>query len=115
MRIVFAVAVTLMLAVSGFAADFEGFLVDKACSDKAVKDGYKVAGAHSKDCALMDGCADSGFGILTADNRYLLFDTAGSKKAVAAIKASSKKDNFKVKVSGKVDGSTIKVSKIKIV
>lgn len=96
------------------AAEVEGYLMDKACSAKAVKDGYAKAAGHVKDCALMDGCLQSGFGVLTADNKYLLFDKAGSKKAVAALEASKKNDNLKVKVTGDIKGNTITVAKIEL-
>jgi hypothetical protein len=114
MRIAIAFATMLACALSGAAADIEGFLVDKVCSAKAIKDGYQKAGAHVKDCALMDGCVTSGFGVLTADNKYILFDPAGAKKAIAALEASKKSDNFKVKVSGDLKGNTIKVASIQI-
>ena len=114
MRVAVVVCVMMACALSGAAADVEGFLVDKACSAKAIKDGYQKAGAHAKDCALMDGCITSGFGVLTADNRYILFDPAGAKKAIAALEASKKSDNFKVKVSGDLKGNTIKVTSIQI-
>ena len=114
MRIAFAFLLMTALALTASAAEIEGFLIDKACSAKAVKDGYKAAGAHNKDCALMDGCGDSGFGVLTADNKYLLFDKEGSKKATAALQASKKSDNLKIKVTGDISGNTIKVASIKI-
>lgn len=114
MRIAAVICLTLASALSGAAADIEGFLIDKACSAKAVKDGYAKGGAHVKDCALMDGCINSGFGVLTSDNKYILLDPAGSKKAIAALQASKKSDNLKVKVSGDLKGNTIKVTTIQI-
>jgi hypothetical protein len=103
-----------LLMASATAAEVEGFLVDKACSARIVKAGQKAAASHNKDCALMDGCADSGFGVLTADNRFLTFDKEGSKKAAAALEASKKSDNLKIKVTGDVSGETMKVASIKI-
>jgi len=114
MRIAAVCFIALACALSGAAAEIEGFLVDKACSAKATKDGYQKAGAHNKDCALMDGCINSGFGVLTSDNKYILFDPAGAKKAIAALEASKKSDNLKVKVSGDLKGNTIKVATIQI-
>jgi len=56
----------------------------------------------------------SGYGVFTADNKYLVFDAAGNEQAAAALKSSKKKDNLKVKVSGEVDGETIKVASLKL-
>src|SRR5262245_10102991 len=114
MKMRFAGVLALTIAANCWGADIEGYLVDKACSAKAVKDGYNAAGKHNKDCALMDGCKDSGFGVLTADNKYIQFDKDGAKKAVAALEASKKNDNLKVKVTGDVKGNTIKVQSITI-
>lgn len=105
---------SLVLVVPAFSAELEGYLMDKACSARAVKNGYKAAGSHNKDCALMDGCHNTGFGVLTADNKYILFDKAGSAKAKAALEKSSKADNLKVKVTGDVTGNTMKVTAVQI-
>ena len=114
MKFLYATLITLTLSLTVSAADVEGFLIDKACSAKAVKDGYAKAGAHSKDCLQMDGCADSGMGVLTADNKYILFDKDGAKKATAALAASKKNENVKIKVSGDVKGNTMTVKSISI-
>ena len=94
------------------AAEVEGVLMDKMCSMKAVKDGQKAATMHTRQCAMMPDCEKSGYGVFTADNKYLVFDTAGNEQAAAALKSSKKKDNLKVKVSGEVTGDTIKVASL---
>ena len=96
------------------AADVDGVLMDKMCSMKAMKDGQSAAAMHTKECALMPDCQKSGYGVFTADGRYLKFDAAGDEKAAAALQKTTKKDNLKVKVSGKVEGDTIKVTKVNI-
>ena len=94
------------------AAEVEGVLMDKMCSMKALKDGQKVATMHTRQCAMMPDCEKSGYGVFTADNKYLVFDAAGNEQAAAALKSSKKKDNLKVKVSGEVTGDTIKVASL---
>ena len=96
------------------AAEVEGVLMDKMCSMKALKDGQKAATMHTRQCAMMPDCEKSGYGVFTADNKYLVFDAAGNEQAAAALKSSKKKDNLKVKVSGEVDGETIKVASLKL-
>ncbi len=96
------------------AAEVEGVLMDKMCSMKAAKEGQKAATMHTRHCAMMPDCEKSGYGIFTADNKYLVFDSAGNERASAAMKASKKKDNLKVKVSGEIDGDTIKVASLKL-
>ena len=58
------------------------------------------ADAHTRDCALM--CEKSGYGIVTADKKFLKFDADGNAKILAALKASDKTDHLRVNVSGDV-------------
>jgi hypothetical protein len=62
----------------------------------------------------MPPCQQSGYGVYTADNKYLTFDDAGNTKAIAALKKSKKKDDLKVTVTGDVQGDTIKVANLKL-
>src|SRR5260370_42206679 len=96
------------------AADVEGVLMDKMCSMKAAKEGQKAATMHTRQCAMMPDCEKSGYGVFTADNKYLVFDSAGNEQALAALKGSKKKGNLKVKVTGEVDGDTINVASLKL-
>jgi hypothetical protein len=96
------------------AAEVDGVLMDKMCSMKAAKDGQRAATMHTRQCAMMPECEKSGYGVFTADNKFLVLDAAGNEKAVAALKTSTKKDNLKVKVTGEVDGETIKVANLKL-
>jgi hypothetical protein len=111
---IFAIAVISTIAAS--AAEIEGYVVDVACSADTVKGGQKAAMEHDKDCALMAPCIKSGYGVLTADNKFIRFDAVGSSKALAAIKATDKKDNLKVKVVGELEanGDSMTVTSISI-
>jgi hypothetical protein len=83
-------------------------IVDVKCSAK-VKDNPD---AHTRKCALQ--CANSGYGIVTADGAFLKFDAQGNKRAVAALKASQAKDHLRATVTGDREGSTIKVNSLKL-
>jgi len=83
-------------------------VIDVACSKKAAAD----ADAHTRECALT--CQKSGFGILTADKKFLKFDADGNAKVLAVLKASNKTDHLRVNVSGDVEGDTIKVTSVKL-
>jgi hypothetical protein len=104
----------LVLGCVAQAADVEGILMDKMCSGKALKDGMKAAQGHTRECALMPDCMKSGYGLFTADNKFLTLDAAGNKQAVQALRASKQKDNLRVKVTGEVTGGTIKVQSLKL-
>lgn len=106
------------------AAEVKGILIDQMCSSKAevrivsgprLEGGMIVAEAHTRECALMPACQRSGYGVFTYDQKFLKFDPAGSRKALAALKASKKEDNLKVEVTGEVEGDMIKVSSLKLI
>ena len=63
---------------------------------------------------MMPDCEKSGYGVFTADNKYLVFDAAGNEQAATALKSSKKKDNLKVRVSGEVTGDAIKVASLTV-
>jgi hypothetical protein len=102
----FALA-ALALPAAAFADDWTNVaLVDVNCSTKVKDD----PDAHARTCALR--CAANGYGIWTADGKYLKFDTAGSAKAKALLEASDKKDHLRVDVSGKLEGDALVVESI---
>ena len=102
----FALA-ALVLPAAAFADDWTNVsLVDVNCSNK-VKDNPD---AHPRSCAVK--CGGSGYGIWTADGKYLKFDAAGNEKAKALLEASDKKDHLRVDVSGKLEGDALVVSSI---
>jgi hypothetical protein len=102
------------LAVSLPAAEVQGILMDRQCSMKALKEGQNAAVMHTRECNLMPESAKSGYGVFTADNKFICLDAAGNKRAAAALQATKKKDNLKVKVSGDVNGETIAVKSLKL-
>ena len=106
------------------AAQVQGMLIDEMCSSKAevrivsgprLEGGMIVAEAHTRECALMPACQKSGYGVFTYENKFLKFDEGGSRKALAALKASKKEDYLKVEVTGEIQGDTIKVASLKLI
>ena len=106
------------------AEEIKGILMDQMCSGKAdlrisgatglLVGGRIVAEAHTKECALMPECQKSGYGVYTSDNKFLKFDEAGNRKALAAIRASTRLDDFEVEITGEVKGDNVKVATLKI-
>jgi len=83
-------------------------LVDTQCIDKVKADPDK----HTKKCAL--ACEDGGYGILTAEGKFLKFDAAGNEKAAKALGATQKTDHIRATVEGTVSGDEIKVASVQI-
>ena len=101
-------------AAAAAGAQVQGILMDKMCSMKAAKEGQTAAISHTTKCALEPPCQGSGFGVFTADNKFITLDSAGNAKALAALKATKKTENLKVTVNGDVQGDTIKVTDLKL-
>lgn len=102
------------LATMASAAEVSGILIDKACSTKALNGGLKAAMAHDRNCAMASSCQRSGYGVYTAEGKWMAFDEAGNQKAIDALKASKKTDDLQVTVTGDVQGDTIKVASLKL-
>jgi hypothetical protein len=106
------------------AAQVQGILIDEMCSSKAevrivsgprLEGGMIVAEAHTRQCALMPACVKSGYGVFTYDNKFLKFDPAGNRKALAALRSTKKEDDLKVEVTGEIQGDSIKVASLKLI
>jgi len=108
---VLAVACTLSIGIAqGKKATLTGHLVDQMCGGE-VKDAAKAA-EHSKECALMDHCASSGYGIF-ADGKYVKFDAEGSKKAKALVEKTKKEKDIAIIAEGTLDGDSLTVASLK--
>ena len=79
-----ALALASLLGASGLAAaaEVKGALLDVACSTDTLKDGYRGALAHERECALMTPCVKSGYGVVTEDGKFIKFDQAGNDKTL---------------------------------
>jgi hypothetical protein len=111
------------LSAVAHAASVQGVLMDKMCSYKAetrvvpgdkLEGGMLVAYVHTRQCALMPDCQKSGYGVYTYDDKFLAFDEAGNRKAMALLKETKKEDDLRVEVTGEIQGDTIKVATIKL-
>ena len=89
------------------AAEWRGHLMDTMCA----ADKLDQAPAHTAEC--MKRCQGSGFGLVSADGRYVRFDEKGNALALAALEKSERKQDLRVTVEGELRGSTIRVATIR--
>src|SRR4051794_7851591 len=97
-------SLTLVLTAGG-ADTFSGTVVDVMCRGK------DLAG-HTRECAVT--CSKSGYGLVTADGKFLKFDEAGNARTLTALKKATKEKDLKAKISGTVDGDVLKVGAIEL-
>lgn len=104
-RIVLCGLAFSLFSMAALAETYSGTVVDVMCKGKDLS-------SHTKECAL--SCAKSGFGLVTADGKFLKFDEDGNAKALEAIKATDKEKDLKAKVTGEMDNDTLKVESIEL-
>jgi len=97
-----------LLALTCFAETWTGTIVDVMCKGKDLS-------SHTAKCAVMPGCAKSGFGVVLADGKFLKFDESGNAMALKRLKSpNSKEKDLKAKVTGSLDGEVIKVESFEL-
>lgn len=94
-----------LLGVAAFAETWSGTIVDTMCKGKDVA-------SHTRQCAL--NCSKGGYGLVTADGKFVKFDEAGNAKALAALKGSKRDKDLRAKVSGSLEDDVIKVDSINL-
>jgi hypothetical protein len=92
-----------------------GYVVDVVCAADHTKDtpddATKFAAEHTKECALMEECVKSGYGIFD-DGIWYPFDVKGNTLAKALFEKTAKKDHIKVTVEGMKHEGKILVEKL---
>jgi len=95
----------LLLLCGGVAAaeTLSGTVVDVMCRGKDLA-------SHTRECAVT--CSKSGFGLVTADGKFLKFDESGNARTLTALKKLGREKDLKAKVRGCVTGEVVKVEGI---
>jgi hypothetical protein len=108
-KLLAALVASLWLPAAAFAATWSNVsLIDQMCSEKMKAN----PDTHPTSCLLK--CAGSGYGIQTSEGKYMKFDEAGSKMALAELKRTEKKDHIRVNVTGEPKGEVIQVTSLKL-
>ncbi len=98
-----AVCLLPLAAALAFAESFSGTVVDVMCRGKDLA-------SHTRECAV--ACAKSGYGLVTAEGKFLKFNESGNARTLTALKKLTKEKDLKAKVTGTVDGDVLKVEEI---
>ena len=109
-----AVFLSICGATSFVAEDVvKGYLMDVACSERRMQKPGPPA-THSRMCLQQPACSNSGYGILTAEKRFIRFDEEGNEKVRKLLAETSQQNDFKISVTGSMDGDRLKVSRIEL-
>ena len=108
-------AAFLLSSTFTFAATqtLSGHLVDVSCANEdGTKPGFGAK--HSKKCLQMPECEESGYALLTSDNKVIKFDKAGNATAKQFIAKTDKDKDWKVNVTGDVTGDNMTVQSLEL-
>jgi hypothetical protein len=98
-----AVCLIPLFVAMACAESFSGTVVDVMCRGK------DLAG-HTRDCAIT--CGKSGYGLVTAEGKFLKFNESGNARTLTALKKLGKEKDLKAKVTGTLDGDVLKVESL---
>jgi hypothetical protein len=94
-------------------AKWHGYIVDAMCANNMLKKGNAMekAAKHTKECALEEACAASGFGVFS-DGKYYKFDEKGDKLAKEMIEKSATEKGLMADVFGSMKDDKIMVASL---
>ena len=88
----------------------EGYVVDIACLRKyALSTTHEQAQNHSKHCALMGHCIESGYGLVTNEGQVALLDATATPAVISALQASEGEKGIRLSVTRKLHGAEMQV------
>ncbi len=94
----------------------EGYVVDLACIRKYPQAEIIVrARSHTKNCALMGHCVESGYGLVGEDGRISVLDSEATPRVVEALVRSSAETGIKLRVVRERTGEEMMTSRIEVV
>lgn len=78
----------------------EGYVIDIACVRKNARDDLlEKAETHTKECALTGHCVESGYAVVTDDDRLALLDASATPGIVEVVKHSENDQGHRVRVT----------------
>ena len=120
MKRILAVLAVMTLATLALAADkpqtMKGHLVDVSCAtDNQTKPKADFRQKHAKSCLQMPECEESGYALLTPDDKVIRFDKDSNEQAKKFIAETNKDKDWGVVVTGTMNADqTLKVASIKL-
>lgn len=78
----------------------EGYVIDVACVRKNPRDELlENARTHTKECALMGHCVESGYGLVTEEGRLTVLDPAATPQVVSVVENSGLEQGIRLRVT----------------
>jgi hypothetical protein len=105
---------TILVAQGTAPVVLSGYVVDQMCAKGIAKKANPMekAATHTRECALEEGCAASGYGIFS-DGKYYPFDEKGSASAKTLLEKSKRTAGMYFEASGKLADGKLVVATLK--
>lgn len=80
--------------------EIEGYVIDVGCIRKNARDDLlESARTHTKECAFMGHCVESGYGIVTEDDQLTVLDPTATTDIVDVVEDSELEEGIKLHVT----------------
>lgn len=91
----------------------EGFVVDQACLRKYPQSELLQRGReHSRECALMGHCVESGYGLVDDAGRTLLLEPASTPEIVQTLRGSKRSGGIRLRVTRDMQDGEMRTSSV---
>lgn len=91
----------------------EGYVVDQACLRKYPQNELlERAHEHTKECALMGHCMESGYGLVNGEGRPLLLEPASTPQVVQAIEGSNRDRGIRLRAVREMQSGEMKTTRV---
>ena len=92
---------------------FDGYVLDLACIRKYPQDELIKRGkAHTKHCALMGHCVESGYGLINENGNIHVLDTGATPKVINTLSKSKKEKGIKLRATRKKNNEEMETTEI---
>lgn len=90
-----------------------GYVIDVGCIRKNARDELlEKARTHSRECALMGHCVESGYGIVTEDDRLTVLDSEATAKIVHTVEESDTEEGIRLRVQREEQDGSMETTSI---
>ncbi|UPW00587.1 hypothetical protein M0R88_00445 [Halorussus gelatinilyticus] len=77
----------------------EGYVIDNGCVRKNARDDLLAAArSHTRDCALMGHCVESGYSLVNEGEEMTMLDAAATPKVVHTVEESDREQGIRLRV-----------------
>ena len=83
-----------------YTETIEGYVMDGGCIRKNAREELlEKARVHTRDCCLMGHCIESGYGIVTENDRLVMLDSESTRPIVDTVEATDAEEGIRLRVT----------------